>query len=439
MRASLPELRYAQRRRRKVLQRLRQQTMTRLRHCALGVLCALCVLGMANRATAQGGFAMPDPKEMSGIPRPVDDLPNGAISVRLIRGQLSNNIANHPVELHAGGKVLTVKTDENGRAQFNEVPPGSTVKATADVDGEHLESREFPAPTRGGIRVRLCASDTSTPAASPGAPAATGAITIGTQSRVVIQPNDEVVEIFYLLDLANTASTPVNPPTPFVFEMPSGCGGASIMEGSSPQAKAKGTTVSVEGPFAPGHTFLQVACAMPGEGGTIDFIQRFPAALEQLAVVVKKVGDTTFQSPQVAQQREMPADGETFIAATGGQVAANQPIELIVSGFPAHSSAPRYVALTLAAFIAFIGVWAGPRPASDEASLAAQRKQLIARRDKLFNELVRLENDYRKAKIDERRYAPRREELLASLEQVYSALDTHDAGPEPASRAGLAA
>ena len=43
---------------------------------------------------------------MSGIPRPVTDLPAGHVSVRLIRGQLSNNIQGHPVEMHAGGKVL---------------------------------------------------------------------------------------------------------------------------------------------------------------------------------------------------------------------------------------------------------------------------------------------------------------------------------------------
>src|SRR5262245_2860512 len=125
---------------------------------ALCVLCSfLCVL-VAGSASAQ--FQMPDPKEMSGIPRPVDDLPNGAISVRLIRGSLSNNIVGHDVKLVAGDKVLTVKPDDAGRAEFKEVPPGSTVRAVADVDGEHLESREFPAPTRGGIRLMLVATDT---------------------------------------------------------------------------------------------------------------------------------------------------------------------------------------------------------------------------------------------------------------------------------------
>src|SRR6476661_8565375 len=132
----------------------------------IAILCVLCVLcGDVDPGFAQGGFAMPDPKEMSGIPRPVDDLPNGAISVRLIRGALSNNIVDHPVKLVAGGKELTVKTDDGGRAQFNDVPPGSTVKAVADVDGEHLESREFPAPTRGGIRLMLVATDKSKAAA----------------------------------------------------------------------------------------------------------------------------------------------------------------------------------------------------------------------------------------------------------------------------------
>ena len=103
---------------------------------------------------------MPDPKQMAGIPRPVDDLPAGSVSVRLIRGQLSNNIADHPVELHFGnGRVLTVKTDDAGRAQFDKLPAGSPVKASADVDGEHLESQEFPAPAQGGIRLMLVATD----------------------------------------------------------------------------------------------------------------------------------------------------------------------------------------------------------------------------------------------------------------------------------------
>jgi len=70
-------------------------------------LCVLCLQAVLSFEQAplvaqQGGFAMPDPKTMSGIPRPVDDLPNGAISVGLIRGSLSKNQAGRTVDLHVG-------------------------------------------------------------------------------------------------------------------------------------------------------------------------------------------------------------------------------------------------------------------------------------------------------------------------------------------------
>jgi hypothetical protein len=384
---------------------------------------------------------MPDPKQMSGIPRPVDDLPNGSISVRLIRGELSNNIAGHPVDLHVGSKVITVKTDEAGRAQFDAVTPGATVKATTEVDGERLESQEFPAPAQGGIRLMLVATDKAKATAEAAAPPVTGEVVIGEQSRIVMQPRDEAVELFYLLDVSNTARSPVNPAKPFEFDMPGDAKGCGLLQGSSPQAVVTGTHVVVQGPFPPGSTFVQVGCEMPAESGRIDIEQRLPAALTHLAVVVKKVGDTTLQSAQLKEQRELPADGEVFIAATGGAVAAGQPIVLTVGGVPHHSAVPRRVALTLALVIVLAGAWTvARRPAQDgAATLAAERKRLLTRRDKLFNDLVRIEQDRANGRVDDRRYAVRREEIVGALEKVYSALDADDTGLDPALRPGVAA
>ena len=370
---------------------------------------------------------MPDAKQMSGIPRPVTDLPNGSVSVRLIRGDLSNNITNHPVELQVGSTVKTVKTDDSGRAQFDALSPGAAVKAVAVVDGERLESQEFPVPAQGGVRLMLVATDTAKPAATtPTAPPIAGQVVIGTQSRVVIEPGDESVQVFYLLDIQNTARAPVNPPTPFVLDLPVGASGGTLMEGSSPLASAKGRRVTVEGPFPPGSTFVQIAYAMSQGGGAIDISQTFPATVEQLAVVVKKVGDTTLSSPQIANQRDLPAEGEMYIAATGGAVPAGRPIDLSVSGFPHHSTAPRTIALLLALGIVVIGVFASRRSNDDEDVRAAERKRLIARREKLFADLVRLENDRRSGRADERRYAARREQIVTALEQVYGALDRDD-------------
>jgi hypothetical protein len=376
---------------------------------------------------------MPDPKDMSGIPRPVDDLPKGAISVRLIRGALSNNIPGHPVDLHVGSKVTTVKTDESGRAQFNDVPAGTTVKATADVDGERLESQEFAAPAQGGIRLMLVATDKAKAAAAAAAPPVTGPVVLGDQSRIVMQPREEAVELFYLLEITNNAHGPVNPAAPFEFDMPADAKGCGFMKESSPQATLNNKAhVVVKGPFAPGATFVQIACEVPAINGDIDIEQRFPAPFEHLAVIVKKIRDTTLRSPQLKEQREVPADGELYIAATGGAVPAGQPIELEVGGVPHHNPAPRRIALTLALVIALAGTWAASRSVEDPASAAAERKRLLARRDKLFNELVRLDQDRRNGRLDDRRYLERREEIVGALEQIYSDLDNGVTGPEPA-------
>ena len=384
-------------------------------------------------------FQMPDPKQMAGIPRPVTDLPDGTVSVRLIRGQLSNNISNFPVELQVGSQVRTAKTDESGRAEFGSLPAGQTLKAVAVVDGERLESEAFPAPARGGIRLLLVATDTSKGvAAEANAPAAAGPVVIGGQSRIIIQPGEETIEVYYLLDIINSASGAVNPPTAFVFDMPGGATGTGILDGSSPAATAKDQRVTVQGPFASGRTLVQVGAMVPAGQASLQLTQRFPAAVEQLAVVVKKVGKTTLSSPQLSRQQEMTASGETYIAATGGAVSAGQPIEMTLENLPHHSGVARWIALSLAGTVIVVGVFLS-RGSRESTALAAERKRLMSRRDKLFNDLVRLEHDHRIGKVGEGRYATRREEIVAALEHIYGALDADDMGPEPADRSGLAA
>ena len=100
------------------------------------LVCAACAVVLL----ASSGQAQPDPREMSGIPLPVSDLPDGTISVRVVRRQLSNNVLDQPVQLYQGDNVLTALTDESGRAQFVGLSPGASVYAVTTVDDEHLES-----------------------------------------------------------------------------------------------------------------------------------------------------------------------------------------------------------------------------------------------------------------------------------------------------------
>ncbi len=141
----------------------------------------------------------------------------------------------------------------------------------------------------------------------------------------------------------------------------------------------------------------------------------------------------------MAQQRDIPSEGETFIAGQGGPVAAGTQIDLTISGYPHHSAAPRFVALSLAVAIAVVGAFMLGRPDDQPTGRAAERKRLVARREKLFADLVRLEQDHRNGRGDDRRYATRREEILGALEQVYSSLEGQDAAAPQADRPGMTA
>ena len=70
------------------------------------------------------------------------------------------------------------------------------------------------------------------------------------------------------------------------------------------------------------------------------------------------------------------------------------------------------------------------RRASDRGrqyARGSEFKRLIARREKLLADLVRLERDQR----DDPRYRTRREEIVAALENVYSGLDIDGVTPGP--------
>jgi hypothetical protein len=105
---------------------------------------------------------------------------------------------------------------------------------------------------------------------------------------------------------------------------------------------------------------------------------------------------------------------------------------------PHHNPVPRWTALALALGIVLVGGWAATRNHDDAGARAGERKRLIARREKLLGDLVRLERDPGRDRRDTS-YRTRREEIVAALEQVYGALDSDGVTPEPGKTAGVAA
>src|SRR4030095_3722715 len=121
------------------------------------------------------------------------------------------------------------------------------------------------------------------------------------------------LNIYYALDIVNSASHPVDLGGPLIVELPREARGASVLQGSSKQATAKGPRVIVTGPFAPGSTLVQVGYELPYSGPTVHLRQVWPAPLAVLTMYVLRVGTVDIASPQIASQHEAVEQGKALI------------------------------------------------------------------------------------------------------------------------------
>src|SRR5262249_25908076 len=166
---------------------------------------------------------------------------------------------------------------------------------------------------------------------------------------------------------------------------------------------------------------LQFAYSIPMGSDTIAIEQTLPAALPQLSVIVQKTGAMQLASAQIAQRREMPADGHTYIIGQGGALKAGDTVSLTLSGLPSRPSWPRTLAVTFAVVVRAGG--AGAAAGRTRAGTTPLRRNLQGQREKLFAELASLEAQRRKGALDPETYAARRESLVTALEDLYRGLD----------------
>src|SRR5262245_52907171 len=128
-------MRHRERRRRALLQELRQRPgrieVSRKHHLSLWVLfVAALFVGIVSGPVASAQVGMPNPKEMSGNVLPVNDIPAGTVTVRVVRGAFKN-IPGQPVDFLIAGKKRTVVTDASGRAEVSGLSRGTQLTAEA--------------------------------------------------------------------------------------------------------------------------------------------------------------------------------------------------------------------------------------------------------------------------------------------------------------------
>ena len=123
--------------------------------------CALVIILMPALCPAQTSLPNDAATQMvraAGMPLNDGALAPGMLTVRIVEGAFTRDIANQLVELEVtGGKRESARTGPDGRAQFAHLPIGARVRAWAEVSGERLETDSFEMPPQSGVRVLLVA------------------------------------------------------------------------------------------------------------------------------------------------------------------------------------------------------------------------------------------------------------------------------------------
>ncbi len=233
-------------------------------HCALSIAAALVI------TSAAGAQDMPDPSLIHGRAIPASELGDGVVTVRVVREAIGNNLAGQQVQLTVSGRTRTATTDEQGRAEFTNLPCGEEARAEATVDGEALVSQPFRVPTTGGLRVILVAGIAKAAerkkqeeAAAAAGPAVKGVVVFGGNTRVLMQFSEDSLEIYYIIEILNTARARVDIGAPLVIDFPRGAQGATALEGSSPAAEVSPNASLSRGPSRPARRWCRWRSGCP--------------------------------------------------------------------------------------------------------------------------------------------------------------------------------
>jgi hypothetical protein len=100
-------------------------------------------------------MAMPDPSQMSGIPRPDPSVPAGRLSIRVLRGDFAHPMVGQEVQLDGTGGPRSAKVDETAHAVFDGLAIGETYTAHATAGDQTVTSQPVEMPPSSGVKLML--------------------------------------------------------------------------------------------------------------------------------------------------------------------------------------------------------------------------------------------------------------------------------------------
>jgi hypothetical protein len=384
--------------------------------------------GAEERPTFRMGAA-------TGSVAPATDLPVGVLELELRDGAgrplpgKRVQIAEVRLKQGPGGTegerevgVHEGTSDAAGKVRFEKLTTGEAAgyAAVTEHEGLRLGTQPFRMPTDRGMRGSILAlrrtSDTS-------------ALRIDPRSKVVVYLREDAIAVMVALIVRNTSSDIFDGGEEgLTIPLPDGAVGAQELEGSEKLDVAPGVAVRLKAPIPPDSaanfaTQVRFGYVLPADGDTVEVRQVFPIAMPEPFILLPAKDNLEVGGPGITRLKdETDNQGDKVLAYTAPPVAAAGTLAMSVSGIPARDLTGRTVAAILSILLVLgAAVFAGPRRGGDEA--ANQRQTLAQKREKLFQELVTLEqqrqSDPEAKAASNGRLADRRRDLVTKLESVY--------------------
>jgi hypothetical protein len=173
------------------------------------LLMTLVIPAIAAAQPAPGETGAQHMVRAAGMPLNDGSIPPGMLTVRIVEGAFTRDIADVQVDVEvAGGKIESVVTGADGRAGFAHLPIGAQVRATATVGGERLQSDAFQIPAQSGVRVLLVTGAGAAPDAAASAPVVTATAGTVRSTDVALAPgrSDDATRIAVIRAVLATAT-----------------------------------------------------------------------------------------------------------------------------------------------------------------------------------------------------------------------------------------
>ena len=372
---------------------------------------------------------------MTGKVAPQDGLPAGTLELALF-GEDGKPLAGQLVQLGqviAGAvKASTATSDASGLVRFQGLSTGEEAGYAAIIkhQGMRLGTAPFrmdPARgMRGEIRALARTDDRSV-------------LRFDERSRVILEVAEDAVQVMEELVFKNTSDRMFDPgPAGLMVPLPEGFEGTREFEGSTPLDIRAGEGVAVKAPIPPNKgamfaTRMRFGFVLPAGGSpTLVFKQPMPFGLEGVRLLVPANANLSIEAPGLRPQPDAK-DGQGNVVKLYDldNIAPGAALTVTVSGLPAISHTGRNVAGVLCLLLIAAAVAASPR-SQKVAHAEASAAQLTERREKLFAELVALEQRRRQARTEGKPDPGadgHRQELVLKLENVYRELAGVEHGP----------